>query len=101
MLHYFFQVFHLNEMNFFRNRLVVLSLVLLATLLLYLLLPSIRQGSMEPSITAQKMGLLATAPPGAQTINVSIRTGHLPGDPPLFFREALPVDRAGQEILPR
>uniref|UniRef100_A0A1A8LVP6 Abhydrolase domain containing 14A n=2 Tax=Nothobranchius TaxID=28779 RepID=A0A1A8LVP6_9TELE len=88
-------------MNFLRNRIVVLGLVLLATLLLYLLLPSIRQGSMEPSIKVQRMGLLATAPPGPTAINVSIRTGQLPGDPPLFFREALPVDRAGQQILPR
>uniref|UniRef100_A0A3Q0SSK4 Protein ABHD14A n=1 Tax=Amphilophus citrinellus TaxID=61819 RepID=A0A3Q0SSK4_AMPCI len=88
-------------MNFLRNRLVVLGLVLLATLLLYLLLPSIRQGSMEPSLDAQKMGLMATPPPALPTINVSIRTGQLPGDPPLFFREALPVDGAGRQILPR
>ncbi|KAF3856291.1 hypothetical protein F7725_017014, partial [Dissostichus mawsoni] len=47
-------------MNFLRNRLVILGLVLLATLLLYLLLPSIRQGSMEPSLDAQRMGLMAT-----------------------------------------
>ncbi|XP_004548568.1 protein ABHD14A [Maylandia zebra] len=88
-------------MNFLRNRLVVLGLVLLATLLLYLLLPSIRQGSMEPSLEAQKMGLMATPPLPLPTINVSIRTGQLPGDPPLFFREALPVDGAGRQILPR
>ncbi|TNN84333.1 Protein ABHD14A [Liparis tanakae] len=88
-------------MNFLRNRLVVLGLVLLATLLLYLLLPSIRQGSMEPSLEAQRMGLMATPPPPIPTINVSIRTGQLPGDPPLFFREALPVDGAGRQILPR
>lgn len=88
-------------MNFLRNRLVVLGLVLLATLLLYLLLPAIRQGSMEPSLEAQKMGLTATSPPLLPSINVSIRTGQLPGDPPLFFREALPVDAAGRQILPR
>lgn len=88
-------------MNFLRNRLVVLGLVLLATLLLYLLLPSIRQGNMEPSLEAQRMGLMATPPPPFPTINVSIRTGQLPGDPPLFFREALPVDGAGRQILPR
>lgn len=88
-------------MNFLRNRLVVLGLVLLATLLLYLLLPSIRQGSMEPSLEAQRLGLLATSPPALPTINVSVRTGQLPGDPPLFFREALPVDGAGRQILPR
>lgn len=87
-------------MNFLRNRLVVLGLVLLATILLYLLLPSIRQGSMEPSLEAQRMGLMTTPPP-LLTINVSIRTGQLPGDPPLFFREALPVDGAGRQILPR
>lgn len=88
-------------MNFLRNRLVVLGLVLLATILLYLLLPSIRQGSMEPSLEAQRMGLMATPPPPLPTINVSIRTGQLPGDPPLFFREALPIDGAGRQILPR
>lgn len=88
-------------MNFLRNRLVVLGLVLLATILLYLLLPSIRQGSMEPSLEAQRVGLMATPPPPLPTINVSIRTGQLPGDPPLFFREALPVDGAGRQILPR
>ncbi|XP_074532871.1 protein ABHD14A [Halichoeres trimaculatus] len=88
-------------MNFFRNRLVVLGLVLLATILLYLLLPSIRQGSMEPSLEAQRIGLMSTAPPAVSTTNVSIRTGQLPGDPPLFFREALPVDGAGRQILPR
>lgn len=88
-------------MNFLRNRLVVLGLVLLATLLLYLLLPAIRQGSMEPSLDAQKIGLTATSPPLQPSINVSIRTGQLPGDPPLFFREALPVDAAGRQILPR
>uniref|UniRef100_A0A8D3ECM9 N-acyl-aliphatic-L-amino acid amidohydrolase n=1 Tax=Scophthalmus maximus TaxID=52904 RepID=A0A8D3ECM9_SCOMX len=60
-------------MNFLRNRLVVLGLVLLATLLLYL------------------MGLMSTPPPPLPTINVSVRTGQLPGDPPLFFREALPL----------
>lgn len=86
-------------MNFLRNRLVVLGLVLLATLLLYLLLPSIRQGSMEPSLEVQKMGLTATSPPLLPSINVSIGTGQLPGDPPLFFREALPVDAAGRQIL--
>ncbi|XP_023270062.1 protein ABHD14A-like [Seriola lalandi dorsalis] len=88
-------------MNFLRNRLVVLGLVLLATLLLYLLLPSIRQGSMEPSLEAQRLGLMATPPPPLPTINVSVRTGQLPGDPPLFFREALPIDGAGRQILPR
>lgn len=88
-------------MNFFRNRLVVLGLALLATLLLYLLLPSIRQGSMEPSMKVQRLGLLATSPPALPSINVSIRTGQLPGDPPLFFREALPLDGAGRQILPR
>lgn len=88
-------------MNFLRNRLVVLGLVLLATLLLYLLLPSIRQGSMEPSLEAQRMGLMTTPPPLLPTINVSIRTGQLPGDPPLFFREAIPIDGAGGQILPR
>ncbi|XP_053724782.1 protein ABHD14A [Synchiropus splendidus] len=89
-------------MNFFRNRLVVLGLVLMATVLLYLLLPAIRQGSMEPSLDAQRMNLVGTAaaPPPVPSINVSIRTGQLPGDPPLFFREALPVDAAGRQILP-
>lgn len=88
-------------MNFLRNRLVVLVLVLAATLLLYLLLPSIRQGSMEPSLEAQRMGLMATSSPPLTNINVTVRTGQLPGDPPLFFREALPVDTAGKQILPR
>ncbi|XP_003973345.1 protein ABHD14A [Takifugu rubripes] len=88
-------------MNFLRNRLVVLGLVFLATLLLYLLLPTIRQGSMEPSLEAQRMRLTATSHPVLPTINVSIHTGQLPGDPPLFFREALPVDAAGQQILPK
>lgn len=95
-------------MNFLRNRLVVLGLVLLATLLLYLLLPAIRQGSMEPSLDVQRVGLRerltaagpsSLAPPPA--VNVTVRTGQLPGDPPLFFREALPVDAAGRQILPR
>lgn len=89
------------EMNFLRNRLVVLGLVLLATVLLYLLLPSIRQGSMEPSLDVQRMGLVAVSPPPPPAINVSVRTGQLPGDPPLFFREALPVDGSGRQILPR
>ena len=88
-------------MNFLRNRIVILGLVLLATILLYLLLPSIRQGSMEPSLDVQKMGLVAASPPPAPTINMSIRTGQLPGDPPLFFREALPIDAFGRQILPR
>lgn len=88
------------NMNFLRNRLVVLGLVFLATLLLYLLLPTIRQGSMEPSLEAQKR-LTGTSHPVLPTINVSIHTGQLPGDPPLFFREALPVDTAGQQILPK
>ncbi|XP_008318009.2 protein ABHD14A isoform X2 [Cynoglossus semilaevis] len=92
---------HFVKMNFLRNRLVVLVLVLAATLLLYLLLPSIRQGSMEPSLEAQRMGLMATSSPPLTNINVTVRTGQLPGDPPLFFREALPVDTAGKQILPR
>ncbi|KAJ8387969.1 hypothetical protein AAFF_G00147600, partial [Aldrovandia affinis] len=87
-------------MNFLRNRLVVLGLVLLATLLLYLLLPAIRHGSMEPSLEVQRMGLSVASPPPPPTINVTVRTGQLPGDPPLFFREALPVDGAGRQILP-
>lgn len=88
-------------MNFLRNRLVVLGLVLMATVLLYLLLPAIRQGSMEPSLDAQRMTLMGTPPPPPiPAINVSIRTGQLPGDPPLFFREALPLDAAGRQILP-
>ncbi|XP_023699039.1 protein ABHD14A [Paramormyrops kingsleyae] len=95
-------------MNFLRNRLVVLGLVLLATVLLYLLLPAIRQGSMEPSLDVQRVklrerltaaGSSSLAPPPA--VNVTVRTGQLPGDPPLFFREALPVDAAGRQILPR
>lgn len=97
----FFLLDHLIEMNFFRNRFVVLVLVFVATLLLYLLLPSIRQGSMEPSLEAQKMAQTATSPPLLSTANVSIRTGQLPGDPPLFFREALPIDATGRQILPR
>lgn len=88
-------------MHFLRNRLVVLGLVLLATVLLYLLLPSIRQGSMEPSLEVQKMGLVAASPPPPPSVNVSVRTGQLPGDPPLFFREALPIDASGRQILPR
>ncbi|XP_056130385.1 protein ABHD14A [Lampris incognitus] len=88
-------------MIFLRNRMVVLGLVLLATVLLYLLLPSIRQGSMEPSLEIQRMGLVAASPPPPPTINVSVRTGQLPGDPPLFFREALPLDGAGRQVLPR
>ncbi|XP_037106723.1 protein ABHD14A [Syngnathus acus] len=88
-------------MMFLRNRMVILGMVLLATLLLYLLLPSIRQGNMEPSLNAQRLGLLATSPPPLPNVNVSVRTGHLPGDPPLFFREALPIDGAGRQILPR
>lgn len=88
----FLQVIHHIEMNFLRNRLVMLGLMLLATLLLYLLLPSIRQDNMEPSNEARI---------GPPILNVSIRTGQLPGDPPLFFREALPVDREGQQILPK
>ncbi|KAL0160647.1 hypothetical protein M9458_044372, partial [Cirrhinus mrigala] len=90
-------------MNFFRNRLVVLGLVLLATVLLYLLLPSMRQGSMEPSLEVQqRMGLIAASPPPPppNSINITVRTGQLPGDPPLFFREALPVDSAGRQIVP-
>ncbi|KAJ3602019.1 hypothetical protein NHX12_029779 [Muraenolepis orangiensis] len=53
------------------------------------------------SITMQggrwkRMGLPAAAsPPPASSVNMSIRTGQLPGDPPLFFREALPVDASG------
>lgn len=94
-----FQVVHFAEMNFLRNRMVVLGMVLLATLLLYLLLPSMRHGNMEPSLNVQRLGLLATSP--LPNINVSVRTGHLPGDPPLFFREALPIDGAGRQILPR
>ncbi|XP_054640411.1 protein ABHD14A [Dunckerocampus dactyliophorus] len=88
-------------MNFLRNRLVLLGLALLATVLLYLLLPSIRQGTKEPSRRAPSVGLLAISPPPVPNINVSVRTGQLPGDPPLFFREALPVDSAGRQILPR
>lgn len=101
LLFFFFLPDHLDEMNFFRNRLVVLGLVFVATLLLYLLLPSIRQGSMEPSLEAQKIALTATSAPLLSTANVSIRTGQLPGDPPLFFREALPIDATGRQILPR
>ncbi|XP_061730318.1 protein ABHD14A [Nerophis ophidion] len=88
-------------MNFLRNRVVVLGLVLLATVLLYLLLPSIRQGIMEPSPDAQRPVFLATSPPALPNLNVSVHTGQLPGDPPLFFREALPLDSAGRQILPR
>ncbi|XP_028302880.1 protein ABHD14A [Gouania willdenowi] len=88
-------------MNFLRNRLVVLGLALLATLLLYLLLPALRQGSMEPSLEVQKMGRMGTPPPPLLSMNVTIGTGQLPGDPPLFFREALPLDGAGRQILPR
>lgn len=99
--YYLFQIQHLSDMNFLRNRLVILGFVLLATILLYLLLPSIRQGSMEPSLDVQKMGLVAGSPPPPPTVNMSIRTGQLPGDPPLFFREALPVDTSGRQILPR
>ncbi|KAJ8259930.1 hypothetical protein GJAV_G00175120 [Gymnothorax javanicus] len=88
-------------MNFLRNRLVILGLVLLATLLLYLLLPAIRQGSMEPSLEVQRMGLSVASPPPAPAINVTVRTGQLPGDPPLFFREAVPIDAAGRQLVPR
>ncbi|KAL4630681.1 alpha/beta hydrolase domain-containing protein 14A-like [Arapaima gigas] len=95
-------------MNFLRNRLVVLGVVLLATVLLYPLLPAIRQGAMEPSLEAQRLGeqLMAqagstAAPPSRRALNVTVRTGQLAGDPPLFFREALPVDAAGRQILPR
>ena len=98
---YIFQIHLLAEMNFLRNRLVILGLVLSATVLLYLLLPSIRHGGMEPSLDVQKMGLAAASPPPAPAVNMSIRTGQLPGDPPLFFREALPIDASGRQILPR
>ncbi|XP_068598498.1 protein ABHD14A [Brachionichthys hirsutus] len=87
-------------MNFLRNRLAVLVLVFLATLLLYLLLPSLRQSSTEPSLEARRIGLTVPLPP-LPAVNVSIRTGQIPGDPPLFFREALPADGAGRQILPR
>ncbi|XP_072522458.1 protein ABHD14A [Salminus brasiliensis] len=87
-------------MNVFRNRVAVLGLVLLATVLLYLLLPAMRQGSMEPSLAVQRMALTAASAPPS-TPNITVRTGQLPSDPPLFFREALPVDSAGRQILPR
>ncbi|KAL6464247.1 hypothetical protein MHYP_G00265640 [Metynnis hypsauchen] len=88
------------KMNVFRNRVAVLGLVLLATVLLYLLLPAMRQGSMEPSLAVQRMALMAASVPPS-TPNITVRTGQLPSDPPLFFREALPVDSAGRQILPR
>ncbi|KAK6319575.1 hypothetical protein J4Q44_G00107860 [Coregonus suidteri] len=46
------------------------------------------------------MDLVAISPP-PPAINVSVHTGQLPGDPPLFFRQALPVNGAGRQILPR
>ncbi|XP_033875714.3 protein ABHD14A isoform X1 [Acipenser ruthenus] len=93
-------------MHFFRNRLVVLGLVLLATVLLYLLLPAIRQGSMEPFLNVQRMGLTGGSPtaPTARfpkPVNITIRTGQLAGDPPLFFRETISVDAAGKKMQPR
>ncbi|MBN3288610.1 ABHEA protein, partial [Polyodon spathula] len=93
-------------MHFFRNRLVVLGLVLLATVLLYLLLPAIRQGSMEPFLNVQRMGLTGGSPtaPTAKfpkPVNITIRTGQLAGDPPLSFRETISVDAAGKKMQPR
>lgn len=82
-------------MDFLRNRLVLL-LLFVAILLVYLLLPSILRSDTDTSPEARMMGL-----PPLPAQNVSIRTGQLPGDPPLFFREALPSDRAGKQIFPR
>ncbi|MCJ8744177.1 hypothetical protein PDJAM_G00115430 [Pangasius djambal] len=87
-------------MSFLRNRAVVLGLVLLFTVLLYLLLPSsIRQSNTEPSLAVQRTQRLISASPSP--INITVRTGQIPSDPPLFFREALPVDSSGRQVLPR
>ncbi|MBN3285128.1 ABHEA protein, partial [Polyodon spathula] len=93
-------------MHFFRNRLVVLGLVLLATVLLYLLLPAIRQGSMEPFLNVRRMGLTGGSPTAptakfSKPVNITIRTGQLAGDPPLSFRETISVDAAGKKMQPR
>ncbi|XP_028680866.1 protein ABHD14A [Erpetoichthys calabaricus] len=81
-------------MNFFRNRLVVLCLVLLGTLLLYLLLPAIRQGSMEPFLNVQRMGLAGGSL--APSANITVHARQLSGDLPLFFRETVPSDGTGR-----
>ncbi|TTV91461.1 Protein ABHD14A [Bagarius yarrelli] len=87
-------------MSFLRNRVVVLLLVLLFTVLLYLLLPSsIRQSSTEPNLEVQRTQRFGSASPSP--INITVRTGQIPSDPPLFFREALPVDSTGRQVLPR
>lgn len=87
-------------MSFLRNRAVVLGLVLLFTVLLYLLLPSsIRQSNTEPSLAVQRTQRLLSASPSP--VNITVRTGQIPSDPPLFFREALPVDSSGRQVLPK
>ncbi|XP_038626569.1 protein ABHD14A isoform X4 [Tachyglossus aculeatus] len=61
-----------------RPHLFLLVLGLLLTLFLYMLLPN----ASSPSVL----------PPGVP--NITVLTGLVPGDSPLFYREALPVGRA-------
>ncbi|XP_003431373.1 protein ABHD14A [Ornithorhynchus anatinus] len=61
-----------------RPHLFLLVLGLLLTLFLYMLLPN----APSPSVL----------PPGVP--NITVLTGLVPGDSPLFYREALPVGRA-------
>lgn len=69
-----------------RSRLLLLLLGLLVSVILYLLLPAIRQGLNEPSLEIRKM---ETTDNGKQLeANITIRTGKVTGDS-TFYREAL------------
>ncbi|XP_005992719.1 protein ABHD14A [Latimeria chalumnae] len=80
-------------MSFLRNKLVVLALVLLVSVLLYLLLPAIRQGVTEPNLNLQK--LRAVEGNSLPAMNLTVRTGQVAGATPVFYRETIPVGKEG------
>ncbi|XP_066473255.1 protein ABHD14A-like [Tiliqua scincoides] len=81
-------------MNLIRNRLGLLILGVLVTFVLYLLLPAIQHERFTASIDVPKPRAMEEEMKKIKgTGNTTILTGNILQNPPVFFREAVPVRR--------
>lgn len=80
-------------MTLIRNRLGLLVLGVLVTFVLYLLLPAIQHERFTAHLDDSKP--LAMEERSQQDANTTVLTGTIEGDPPILYREAFLLQKAG------
>uniref|UniRef100_A0A8D0L0Q4 Abhydrolase domain containing 14A n=1 Tax=Sphenodon punctatus TaxID=8508 RepID=A0A8D0L0Q4_SPHPU len=87
------------SMTLIRNRLGLLVLGVLVTFVLYLLLPAIQHEKFTSSIDIPKpRAMEEEEEKGRGDLNTTILMGKIPGNPPVFYREALSLQKPATPI---